>query len=131
MVTNEPLVTREASVKNQGPTQERMLKDRLRSSMWVNLLFQPLIMVLSVIGSVVVARSLGPALMAVLAAVSATSATVTSFLDFGITRSLPKIMPDVSVRFGRRAAVQVQRRLTLAKLILVCVGLLVVLLLDL
>jgi len=91
--------------------------------MWANLLLQPLIMMASIAGSVVVARALGPELWAVVAVISAAALTINSFFDLGLARSLPKIMPDVSIRFGQRAALLVQRRLSAAKLALNALGL--------
>lgn len=109
-------------MSGQHLVSNRVLRDRLRSSMWANILLQPLIMALSVAGSVIVARVLGPELWAVVALVAATALTINSFFDLGLARSLPKLMPDVSIRFGQRAALRIQRRLSVVKLALNCLG---------
>lgn len=113
----------------QGLQEWKTIRKRLHSSLRANILYQPLIMLASIAGSVVVARVLGPELLAVIATISAFAATITTFFDFGLTRSLPKIMPDISVYYGQQAALRAQRQLTFARVMLVTIGFLGLLLL--
>jgi O-antigen/teichoic acid export membrane protein len=100
-----------------------VLKPRLLAAMRSNIILQPLTVILGVAGSVLVARVLGPELLAVVHAIVAIVVLLTVFLDFGLGRSLPKILPDLSVRYGRKAAMSVARSILKLKLALVFLGL--------
>jgi O-antigen/teichoic acid export membrane protein len=102
---------------------EAVLKPRLRAAVTSNVILQPLTLILGVAGSVVVARVLGPELLAAIHAIGAIAVLPSVFLDFGLGRSLPKILPEVSVRYGRKTAVSVARNILKLKLGLVFLGL--------
>jgi O-antigen/teichoic acid export membrane protein len=102
---------------------EAVLKPRLLAAMRSNIILQPLTLILGVAGSVVVARVLGPELLAVVHALGAIVVPLTVFLDFGLGRSLPKLLPDVSVRYGSKAAEAIARKILKLKLTLVLLGL--------
>ncbi|MEO0129211.1 MAG: hypothetical protein ABIL02_03130 [candidate division WOR-3 bacterium] len=102
-----------------------LLKHRLLSGVLANVFVQPIILLASLAGSIVVARTLGPELFAVIATISATATTAVAFGDMGLSRSIPKIIPDVAVKFGNSTALQVQRKLTIIKIITVCASLFV------
>jgi O-antigen/teichoic acid export membrane protein len=106
-----------------GISAEGVLKPRLFAAMRSNVILQPLTLILGVAGSVFVARLLGAELLAVVHAIGAIVVLLTVFLDFGLGRSLTKILPDVSVRHGRKAAVSVAWSILKMKLALVLLGL--------
>ncbi|MFH1481532.1 MAG: hypothetical protein ABIG67_09700 [Pseudomonadota bacterium] len=107
-----------------------LIRSRLVSSVSANTVRRPLLLLLSLIGSAIVARILGPSSLAVIAAISATAFTINSLFDLGITESIPRIVPDLGVRFGRAQALRVTRRLLSAKLLLVLFGFMGLYLLD-
>lgn len=108
-----------------------VLRGRLIESVSANVVAQPLLMVLSVAGSVMVARALGPGALAVVSLIVSVTATVSTTCDLGISKSIPKILPDLSVRFGRTEAMRARQTLLRWKLSLVLVGYAVLVILDL
>jgi O-antigen/teichoic acid export membrane protein len=106
---------------------EVLVKSRLISAVHSNVILQPLSLVIWVAGSVLVARILGPELFAIINAISAIVVMLTTFLDFGISKSLHKILPDLSVKYGRQAAISAMQSLLKWKLGIVLLGFLVVL----
>lgn len=100
------------------------------SSMEANLIRQPIIWIFTMIGSVVIARALGPEFLAVVAAIRATVKTVVAFLDLGITKSIARIMPDISVQLGKTEAIRVLQQLLYLKLFMVSLGFIGLIVLD-
>ena len=108
--------------KIQRINQKNTVNKRIVSSTLANIIRQPIIRVLTVIGSIVVARVLGPDGLAVLAAIRANTNTILSFMDFGISRSIPKILPDMSIEYGRKQALEFIKQLLKIKLFFVLLG---------
>lgn len=106
------------------------IKERLISGVIANILIQPLIMVLGLVSSVVVARILGPELLAIIAAITATSTTIIAFSDLGMARSIPKLLQDASVKYGLSATLQLKHKLIKIKIITTCLLLAVLLFLH-
>lgn len=96
------------------------IKERLISAVIANIFIQPLIMALGLVSSVIVARILGPELLAIIATLTATSTTIIAFSDLGIARSMPKLLQDASVKFGYNATLQLQHKLIKVKIITTC-----------
>ncbi len=110
--------------------QNELVNKRIISSSLANFIRQPLIRVLTVIGTIVLARVLGPASLAVISTIRANTSSIMSFMDLGISRSIPKILPDISVEYGRDSALLVLKKLLYVKLILSVLGLAGLYLLD-
>lgn len=109
-MVEDPSVAEEAPA--EGSLQEPdSVRTRVAQSLRANLTLQPLVFLLALVGSVVVARLLGPSLLAVLATITATATTVSVFSSLGLDLSLPKILPELSVRNGRSAASSAFRQL--------------------
>ncbi len=97
-----------------------IIKDRLITGVFSNIVMQPIILLLGFIGSIVVARTLGPELLAIIASISAIATTVIAFSDLGIARSLPKIIQDISVQYGTNSAILIQNKLSKIKIFTTC-----------
>lgn len=93
-----------------------VVRGRLTQGVVANLVGAPVQLVLELVASVVVARYLGPELLAVLVTIRALANVASSVGDFGVTWSIAKILPDLAVSAGRREALRVVRRLTVVRL---------------
>lgn len=102
---------------------EKLLRSRILAAVRSNVMLSPLTMIVGIAGSVGLARTLGPELLAVVNAIGAMASLLVVFLDFGLTRSLPKILPELSVRFGRQVAVSAMMSLLRLRLVMVLLGL--------
>lgn len=87
--------------------------------MAANLLGRPAQLVFELAASVLVARFLGPELLATLVAIRALANVASSVGDFGITVSISKIVPDIAARHGRAEALRAAAQLTLLRLVAV------------
>ena len=87
------------------------LTSRLVRGVGVNLIVQPLLLALALLGSAIVSRTLGPSRLAILAAVTAISTTIVAFSDLGLSRSISKVLPEMAVMSGRESALRVLHRL--------------------
>lgn len=117
-------------IKDINIDPNKLINKRIVSSTLANIIRQPLIRVLTVIGSVVVARVLGPNGLAVIAAITANTNTIVSFMDFGLSSSISKILPDLSVEYGREKALLSIKKIFYIKLLFVYIGFLIFFLLD-
>jgi O-antigen/teichoic acid export membrane protein len=97
-------------------SDSQVVRGRLTQGVVANLVGAPVQLVLELVASVVVARYLGPELLAVLVTIRALANLASSVGDFGVTWSIPKILPDLSVSAGRREALRSVLRLTVVRL---------------
>jgi O-antigen/teichoic acid export membrane protein len=95
------------------------VRDRLAQGVAANLLGRPAQLVFELAASVLVARFLGPELLATLVAIRALANVASSVGDFGITVSISKIVPDIAARHGRAEALRAAAQLTLLRLVAV------------
>ncbi len=102
------------------------IRSRLVESVKASILIRPAIIAISLCSSVIVARLLGPELMAIKVAFLAASTGLVVVCDFGLSRSLGKILPDISVKRGSLAANEIGRRIYHLKLVTTLCGFLVV-----
>lgn len=99
--------------------RQHNIRERLASGVVANLLGRPAQLVFELAASVLVARFLGPELLATLVAIRALAAVAGSVGDFGITVSISKIVPDIAARHGRAEALRAARQLTVLRLVAV------------
>lgn len=102
-------------------------KKRLIKSFYANLAGRPVILVLELTASVLVARYLGPEMLAILVTVRAMAQIILAITDMGLTNSLTKIVPDLSSLYGKNIAIAVVKDLTRYRIYLAPVALLVLL----
>ncbi len=100
-------------------SEKALVRERLLQGVVANVLGRPAQLVLELLASVLVARFLGPELLATLVTIRALGALANSVGDFGITVSIAKIVPDLSTRAGPREALRAVRQLTLLRLVAV------------
>lgn len=100
-------------------SEPSLVRRRLTEGVTANILGRPAQLVLELAASVLVARYLGPQLLAALVTIRALAAFASSVGDFGITNSIAKIVPDIAANAGPRAALRAARDLTLLRLVVV------------
>lgn len=90
---------------------------------WNTLLF-PVQFAVGLVASVLMLRYLSPAQYGVLTLLTGLAATIGLLADLGIERSLPRFIPEVEERSGRRGVARFLTRIVALKLaiLLVCVG---------
>jgi O-antigen/teichoic acid export membrane protein len=96
-----------------------LVKARLTQGVMANVIGRPAQLVLELLASVLVARYLGPELLATLVAIRALANLAGSVGDFGITNTLSKLVPDLSASHGAAEALRVARDLTILRLVAV------------
>lgn len=96
-----------------------VVRTRLAQGVAANLIGRPAQMAFELAASVLVARFLGPELLATLVTIRALASTASAVGDLGITWSIPKIMPDLAASGGREEALRVVRQLTVLRLVTV------------
>lgn len=93
-----------------------LVRKRLTQGVMANLVGAPVQLVLEMVASVVVARFLGPELLAILITIRALANMASSVGDFGVTWSIAKMVPDLSATVGREEALRVVLRMTMIRL---------------
>jgi O-antigen/teichoic acid export membrane protein len=79
-----------------------MLISRVTRGIFWNVISSPVIMVINWAASIVVVRFLGVPRYGVYAIILATVNTIVSYSGLGISESLPKFVPEVEKRFGKK-----------------------------
>lgn len=100
-------------------SEQSLVRRRLAQGVLANVVGRPAQLVVELAASVLVARFLGPEVLATLVAIRALAALAGAVGDFGLTGSISKIVPDLSAHHGSRAALRAVQKLTLLRLVAV------------
>ncbi|MEO1517136.1 MAG: hypothetical protein AAFV95_19080 [Bacteroidota bacterium] len=98
--------------------QSTLIRNRIIDSVKINFIRIPALRVISLISSVVTARVLGPELLGILKLITAHGKMLSSLSDLGITKTLQRILSELSVQFGNQTALQSIRLVVTAKVLL-------------
>jgi O-antigen/teichoic acid export membrane protein len=100
-------------------SEKSLVRTRLTQGVLANIVGRPVQLVIELAASVLVARFLGPGLLATLVAIRALAGVANAVGDFGLTGSISKIVPDLSAHHGPREALRAVQKLTLLRLVAV------------